>query len=203
MKRSPLARATCKIVGLRRVNAQPMTTALPVMAKSYPLPSFEEVQQLLSYCSTTGQLTWLILNRNVSPGSPAGTTQADGYRRVRLMGRDYKAHRLAWLLYHGVDPGALHIDHIDGNRSNNAINNLRLCTQRQNSRNMPVKKNNTSGVPGVSWHRKTGKWRAYVNRERKQHYLGVFETLAEAVEARNHAAALLHGEFGRQYSVPN
>jgi hypothetical protein len=172
------------------------------MAKSYPLPPLEEVRELLSYCPVTGQLTWRILNRGVSPGSLAGTTQVDGYRRVRLRGRSYKAHRLAWLLHYGVDPGALHIDHIDGNPSNNAIENLRLCTQRQNSSNVARKKNNTSGVPGVSRYR-NGKWRAYVSRERKQHYLGTFETLAEAVSARNHAAALLHGEFARQYAVPD
>jgi hypothetical protein len=191
------------MTGLRRVNAQPLTTAFPVMAESYPLPPLAEVRELLSYCSVTGELTWRIFNRSISPGSRAGTTQIDGYRRVRLRGRNYKAHRLAWLLHYGVDPGRLHIDHIDGNRSNNAIDNLRLCTQRQNSRNIPIKKNNTSGVPGVSWHHHTKKWRAYVNKDRKQHYLGVFETLHEAVAARNSAAALLHGEFGRQYCLPN
>lgn len=170
------------------------------MAKSYPLPPIEEVRELLSYCPVTGQLTWRILNRRIFPGATAGTTQNDGYRRVRLRGRNYKAHRLAWLLHYGADPGAMHIDHIDGNRSNNAIANLRLCTQQQNSSNMSVKKNNTSGVPGVSKYR-NGKWRAYVNKERKQHYLGIFETLAEAVQARNQASALLHGEFARHYRV--
>lgn len=184
-------------------NAQPPTTAFPVMAKSYPLPPLVEVQRELSYCPDTGNLYWIRQRATITVGAVAGTTQVDGYRRIMLYRKRYKAHRLAWLLYYSEDPGDRQIDHIDGNRSNNAISNLRICLQHENSANVRIKKNNTSGTPGVSYHKKTGKWRAYIMRHRKQHYLGLFSRLKDAVEARDRAAVLLHGEFARLYGVPD
>jgi hypothetical protein len=108
--------------------------------------------ELLRYDPDTGVLTW---KSAVSPqraaGSVAGTRRPDGYSRIKLDGRLYLAHRLAWLLTHGTCPKE--IDHISGDRSDNRIANLRAASRSQNSQNR-------SGVKGVTLHR--GKWEARI-----------------------------------------
>jgi hypothetical protein len=99
------------------------------------------------------------------------------------------------LKYHGYDLDGLEVDHIDRNKLNNRKRNLRVATRNQNVRNVPKYRNNHSGFTGVSWHKGTKKWQAYIRVQRKQIYLGLFENLAKAARAYDSAAVRLHGDF--------
>lgn len=108
--------------------------------------------------------------------------------------KNYKAHRVCWLLMTGSWPPR-EIDHIDTDGTNNRWSNLRLCNRSQNSMNRNLQSNNTSGFKGVSRHGKG--WRVMVWRERKPYCLGTYKTPDEAYAVWCKAAKELHGEFYR------
>jgi hypothetical protein len=112
-------------------------------------------------------------------------------------GREYKAHRLIWLLVHKAWPEN-QIDHIDGNGLNNRIENLRDVTNAENARNRKKQKNNESGHTGV--RRERGKWRAVIEVSGREIYLGLFINLEEAVAARKAAEAKygFHANHGKE-----
>ncbi|WEL95505.1 HNH homing endonuclease [Xanthomonas phage vB_XooS_NR08] len=103
----------------------------------------------------------------------------------------YKAHRIAWLLHTGQWPSQ-HLDHIDGARTNNRIDNLRECNKAENSQNKGKYKNCTSGVTGVHWHKRYKKWVAQIRVDGKLIHLGGFDTIEEAAQARAAAKARYH-----------
>ncbi len=106
------------------------------MTQPKPLPPLETLRQVLSYDPETGALTWLVDPGNqLSAGAPAGCQNGKGYVQVQLSGRRLKAHRLAWYLHHGTDPGPLQVDHINRDRSDNRICNLRLVDAKGNRAN--------------------------------------------------------------------
>lgn len=136
---------------------------------------------------------------NAKIGQQAGCVNPQGYVRISIDGQYYQGHRLAWLHYYGKWPTGV-IDHKDGNRANNAINNLRDCTRRQNLQNMKTQKNNQCGMKGVSKrpNAKSNKWRANIRHNGKLIHLGNFETAEAAHEAYVQAAKRLFGEFARE-----
>jgi hypothetical protein len=106
------------------------------MTKPRKLPPLEHVREVLAYCPDTGALTWRVDRTNkVRAGSLAGAPTGDDYIQVQLGKRRFKAHRLAWYLHHGQDPGGWLIDHINRNRSDNRICNLRLVDAKGNRGN--------------------------------------------------------------------
>lgn len=135
---------------------------------------------------------------------PAGYI-SDGYRRIRLDGGKWHAHRLVWLFVHDelLEAGD-EIDHIDGNRSNNRPRNLRKVTRGENCRNKSVQADNTSGVTGVSWDTARRNWRAQIKVGNRQKYLGCFKNLADAALARANAERSLgfHPGHGKARSLP-
>lgn len=156
--------------------------------------------ELLEYDARTGIFTWKkSMGGMAKAGSVAGATDSKGYRQIRVNGRLYLAHRLAWLAVHGEFP-ALHLDHIDRNPMNNAINNLRECTHAQNHQNVGVRADSTSGATGVSWLKACNKWLAYLNLDGKRYSLGRFDNITDAVNARNEAKVKFHA-FGAQHNV--
>jgi hypothetical protein len=171
-----------------------------------PLPSRELVRQLLDYNAATGDFTWLprgpemfshikafrIWNARYS-GKLAGHITENGYLIVRLYPTVFMAHRLAWLLVYG-EP-VPEIDHIDRDRSNNRIANLRAATRGQNRANSGTSKNSTTGVKGVNAHK--NRFHARIMHNGDAIHLGSFRTVQEAAEARRKAAERLHGEFTR------
>lgn len=126
--------------------------------------------------------------------NPAGWMKSDGrYRMIRVDGRSYYAHRLAWLYEYGDWP-ACEIDHVNGNGLDNRICNLRLADRFGNTRNTKFRSNST-GFPGVS--KRHSKWRSHIKINGKTKFLGAFATPEEAHAAYAAAVAFEHGEFSR------
>ena len=140
------------------------------------------LKHLLTYDALTGQLTWTENARYTVAGKPAGTRDVLGYTYVRINGKCYKAHRVAWALAHDKLP-SLAIDHINGDRSDNRLCNLREVSHRVNLQNQrhAQANNKASGLLGVSRH--GSKWKARLKVENKRLYLGVFDTPEEAHQA--------------------
>jgi len=114
-----------------------------------------------------------------------GTKTAVGYVHLRV-GNTFKlAHRLIWEYVNGPIPRGMWIDHINGDKSDNRITNLRLATPAQNAQNRPT-------TAGVSFCKRTGKWLAQIGHGRKRHYLGRFDDRSDAEISYANAAALLH-----------
>ncbi len=157
--------------------------------------SQQRLQELLHYDGSTGIFIWRVTNNNrIRVGAAAGTPDKGGYIRIRVEGRRYSAHRLAWFYVHGHFPPA-DIDHIDRQRANNSINNLRLASRTENNVNSKIYCTNTSGFKGVSWDRYAGKWRASAGMNLKHRHLGYFTTAEAASVAYEAFARQHHGEF--------
>lgn len=154
------------------------------------------LRELVSYDAETGAILWLVNRRNVRPGDVAGTITAYGYRRVNLLGKLCMAHRIGWALHHGAWPKG-EIDHIDGNRLNNRISNLRLATHAQNARNSKARAHNSSGLKGVKANQRTGTFGARITVNGSVKWLGSYPTAEQAHAAYVKAATILHGEFAR------
>lgn len=125
-------------------------------------------------------------------GTKAGTVSG-GYRFVNLSVVRTSAHRVVFLLHHGYMPPE--VDHIDGNRLNNRIENLRAASHAENLKNVKTPTTNTSGRKGVSWHKAANKWAAHIREGGRQKHLGLYEEFASAAAAREHAEHELYKEF--------
>jgi len=128
--------------------------------------------------------------------SKAGTICGQGYWQTGIQGKYFKNHRLIFLMHHGYLPDM--IDHIDGNRLNNRIENLRPATKSQNSYNSMKKKTNKSGIKGVSWRPDLKKYRARLYANSKCYELGSFENIEDAEKAISEAREKHHGEFANK-----
>ena len=134
-----------------------------------------------------------IFTRN---GERAGWVNGNGYRYIEIDGVDYRENRLAWLSVTGDWPFC-QIDHRDTDRSNNSFANLRLATCSQNKANSRRYRNNRSGYKGVYWHKRNERWCAQVTIDRRQRFLGHYETAEEAHAAYLRAAGEGFGEYSR------
>jgi hypothetical protein len=170
------------------------------------LPSKFLLVHYLVYSPSTGALVWkariphMFLNSAHSAEHQcerwnaahamgnAASVGINGYGYVSIDGERYLAHRIAWKMFHNTEPE--HIDHVNGDRMDNRIENLRSVDRGTNARNMRKSKRNTSGATGVSWRANRNKWRAYIMVGGKQITLGHFATLDEAVKAREEASKL-------------
>jgi hypothetical protein len=150
--------------------------------------SQEYLKSILDYDLETGIFTWKVnKSQRTKIGDVAGWLY-NGYREIEINDKKYKSHRLAWLYVNGEMPKNL-IDHIDGNRSNNKISNLREATYQENNENYKTPKTNKSGVKNVSWYKNLGKWVVSISIRKTKKTIGYFDDLefAElvAIEARN------------------
>jgi hypothetical protein len=154
----------------------------------------ERILKLLEY--RDGALFWKVKPaKQIAVGSEAGCKNSHGYCVVRVDGVLYGAHRIVFLMHHGYLPD--YIDHADGNRLNNSIDNLRAATASENACNKLTQSNNKSGVSGVRWHKQIKHWCVEIQVNKVKHYLGIYKDLElaglVAAEARN----LYHGNFAK------
>ncbi|WPZ30789.1 HNH endonuclease [Sulfitobacter sp. OXR-159] len=124
----------------------------------------------------------------------AFTALNKGYRYGRIFMKNHLAHRVIWAIVHDQWPDS-EIDHIDRDRQNNRICNLRLATRSENAANQCMRSNNRSGFKGVTWSKVAKKWTAEISFNNKRNYLGLFETKEEAALAYKNASERLHKEF--------
>lgn len=152
--------------------------------------------EVLAYDEESGVFTWNSARPGIKVGDVAGSFNGNRYWKISIDRKNYMAHRLAWLYVHGDWPRA-YIDHIDGCRHNNAINNLRECSGSENQQNKSPNKVGTSKYLGVSWDR--GRWRAGIAVNGKNKHLGRFKVEEDAAEAYRLAKQILHS-FNPVYS---
>jgi len=162
--------------------------------QSRPELPLDRLQAVLDYNPGTGVFTWKVkTGSGVRIGSQAGCKTSNGYRRIRIDNVEYLAHRLAWFYMHGQPPAHV-IDHIDGNKQNNAINNLRVVNYRTNLQNQrkPGARNIT-GFLGVAFERQTRKFKASINIDGiSSKTLGRFSTAEEAYQVYVNAKRMHH-----------
>lgn len=150
----------------------------------------ERLKQLVHYDPDTGKFTRLKVTRGAH--IQAGNKRLDGYISLFIDGKAMSAHRMAWLYVHGTFP-ELYIDHINGDRSDNRIANLRQATRSENAQNIgsAYRNNKSSGILGVYPHA-CGKWQAKIQLNKKSRSLGLYHTKEEAAKAYQLAKAELH-----------
>jgi HNH endonuclease len=150
------------------------------------------VRELLSYDPLTGSLAWRESRGSVAAGKVCGTADKHGYLVVRVDGRLYKAHRLAWMHLHGNWPAGV-IDHINHCPADNRAENLRDVTQAVNGGNLlGPKKGNASGFLGVHYCRRSNRFIAEIKLNRKKRHIGAFRTAEEASSAYLTAKREMH-----------
>ena len=169
------------------------------------LPSPEVLRQRLRYEPETGHLYWRECaamsaqwNGRYADKPAFTSVNGMGYRTGRLNRQQFQAHRVIWAIANGEWPDD-EIDHINGDRADNRLHNLRAVDRRGNMTNLALRTDNTSGVAGVYWARDRGKWAAQINDGTKMKSLGRFESFDAAVAARKAAEAEIgfHPNHGR------
>jgi hypothetical protein len=171
--------------------------------KAKPIPSQEALSAMLSYDERTGKLYWKqrtsLPAGNVNQwnsrnaGKEAFThTDSNGYKRGRIYGIAFQAHRVIWKLVHGADPDV--IDHINREPSDNRLTNLRSGTMADNSRNYH-KNQGASRFRGVCWVKRDKAWAARISNGSRKVSLGNYKDEVEAAKAYDAAARRFHGNF--------
>lgn len=151
-----------------------------------------DLKRLLDYNPETGAFTWkLVDNNRLRPGDVAGSIRKSGYINLGVQGALYLAHRLAWLYVNGQWPAG-ELDHINRDRSDNRIVNLREVTREQNCQNMLKPSNNTSGYKGVTFDRRKNMWMAKIYTRKRSRFLGYWHRAEDAGAAYAAAAAKIH-----------
>lgn len=152
-----------------------------------------QIKDLFNY--SDGNLFWKERPSNfVDLSKPAGSINNDGYRSISVLKERYQAHRLVYIYHYGYFPSIL--DHINGDRSDNRIENLRPATARQNGMNKIVGKNNTSGVKGVHFCKSVNKWKAVIRSGKGTRLtVGYYADIKDAEKSIMQKRIELHGEF--------
>ena len=154
--------------------------------------TYENIARLLTYNSKTGVLRWLVnANSSIRAYSVAGCNKHKGYIRVKIMKRLYAAHHLAWVLHYGTWP-TKNLDHINGDRSDNRIRNLREANRSQQCWNS-IGRSKLGFPKGVSTCH--NRYKAQIEIDGRTIYLGVYDTPDEAHAAYCSYAKDIHGEF--------
>lgn len=146
-----------------------------------------DVQSVLEY--KDGVLYWK------KSGRSSSYKDAKEYMRIGIGGKRYLQHRIIYLLFHGYLPSV--VDHIDGDTTNNKIENLRAATNTENLQNMKLCPSNTSGGKNVSWDKKAKKWLVMLRVNGANKYLGLFKDFEFADLVASEARHKFHGQFAR------
>jgi hypothetical protein len=159
----------------------------------------EYLKELFAY--DNGNLIWKIKkSNNTKVNSLAGslkTCKGKKYWSICVDNKHFGAHRLIYCWHHGCMPEN-EIDHIDGNGLNNKIENLREATRIENAKNLQKYSRNTSGTTGVSFHKETNKWVAYIQVNKKMMYLGEYKEIKDAIDVRKNAEKTYFKQWARK-----
>jgi hypothetical protein len=152
----------------------------------------------LSYDPETGSIKWKVNRKGPArAGQEAGSLHRHGYIQVGIEGKTYLAHRIAITMSGILILDNDQIDHINCDRRDNSLKNLRVATHAQNCQNATKRKDNKSGFKGVGFDKNRRKWRARVGFDGKQKWLGYFSTPEEAHAAYKEESIRLHGNFSK------
>lgn len=150
------------------------------------IPSQAELLDIFEY--RDGDLYW--------KPTKAGTMDGNGYIQTGIKRKYYKNHRIIYMMHHGFVPEIL--DHIDGNRTNNRIENLRPASVSENQYNRKMNRKTMSKIKGVTWRSDTKKWRAKITVDKQEITIGNYMTLEDAEAAITQARQRLHKEFANK-----
>lgn len=153
----------------------------------------ETLRRHLDYDPATGLFAWkLQKSSRAKVGQIAGSANHDGYWIIGFMWKRYAAHRLAWFYMHGEWPAG-ELDHINGDRADNRMCNLRLASHSENMQNLrKASRRNATGLLGVTYLEYWGKWKAQITHKRRVRNLGMFDSPKKAHEAYLKAKRELH-----------
>lgn len=151
----------------------------------------ERLQSLLTYDPDTGIFTSRVRRKTHRIGDKVGVLSGGGYLRCMLDRRGYALHHLAWLHEFGVWPSG-QLDHINHDRTDNRIANLREVSCRENHHNRARKTRSASGYLGVTWHKRDQRWQAHIEIDGNAKYLGQYKDLNDAIAARCAAERIYH-----------
>lgn len=164
------------------------------MDKRNCIPSANELHEIFTY--KDGKLYWKKKTAiRIKIGDEAGSDHGRGYLIVPIQYKHYYVHRIIYMMHHNNIPHI--VDHIDGNKSNNKIENLRPATREQNARNSIKQSNNTSGEKNVYWHKSSNKWQVSLSIDGKLKHCGSFANFEQAKIAAHAAREKYHGIYAR------
>lgn len=159
----------------------------------------EKLKELLEYNPETGVFTWKkTINSRAMKGYLAGTFDNEGYIVIRINGKAYKSHRLAFLYMLGKFPENL-VDHINTIKCDNRWRNLREADGKENQWNSVLRKFNTSSIKNVCWHYDNEKWNVSIKVNGKYAINKYFDSLELAELVAEEARELYHGKFARHF----
>jgi DUF971 family protein len=145
-----------------------------------PILTHDRLKSLFEYQPDTGKFVRRVNMGNKAAGTIAGTRHTSGYITLFFDNKRYYAHRLAWFYVHGSMP-AMWIDHINGDKADNRIANLRHASPSTNNQNRrKCQRNSKTGILGVDIHKPSGRFRAQITISGKKHNIGNFDTAEEA-----------------------
>jgi hypothetical protein len=154
----------------------------------------DKLKEYLDY--KEGKLFWKKQPSSViSVGSEAGHINLHGYVQIKIFNKRFYAHRIIFFMFNGYFPQE--VDHIDGNKSNNKIENLRASTKSQNNMNSKKRKDNTSGIKGITWDKHRKKWKTYLQSNKIRYYLGSYVDIEMATQVINEFRKQQHNEYAR------
>lgn len=159
------------------------------------------LRQRFDYNPEMGTFVYLHDVGKLRAGNAAGWRDVRGYQKIQIDGREYKAHRLAWLYMTGSWPNKM-IDHANGDTGDNRFANLREATSSQNSANSRTYATNTTGLRGVRYQRRDGRWYAILKADGRRMHLGSYASKEEAAEVYRLASAWYFGRFARTTAIP-
>jgi hypothetical protein len=157
------------------------------LTKEYLHQVFEYKDGHLYYKQITGQRSKI--------GQRVGFLAKTGYFSTSIKKRSFLIHRLIFLMFYGYLPKQ--VDHINSNRADNTIENLREADNTTNQWNVKIQKNNTSGYKNVNWVKKDKRYKVEITVNKTKKYLGYFADLELAVLVAHEARDLYHGKFAR------
>lgn len=162
------------------------------MANQEFTPSKEYLNEFLEY--RDGELFWKKKHsRTVIIGNKVGNMDSKGYLRMCINYKEFRLHRIIFLMHHGYLPEF--IDHIDGNKTNNRIGNLRPATKSENAKNTQLNAKNKSGFKNVSWSKSANKWAVQMSIDGKNTNCGLFDDINDASKEAERLRKIYHGVF--------